>query len=375
MDKYMTLKEVVEGFVNFAYGDILFENEVSRFNISFEDSSFLKNKEFNFFSNSLQDILNNVPNCEIPTVVIHDTELFFRLLTNVINAQIDLNDLYDNSAAKSMVARRVMRRLWLRMGVEELDNIELFLEKQLAFIENRELDKPNEEIVIDDNPRITLEIQKSETWCEASRRACFRIYEGDLYHELPRVYYDIREENGELVCYIPAVQMVSEPHKVKSVERKLYKLNKGLEDTLVHPNFMMAIKLFYSFLYKRGINHIKVPLMQVLDYDYHIALAKTTEIRMKDKWSEDVLSYIEKAKNIDLEAYEQLMKEFESDKKKLEHLLGREDFISKAKTEGLINLFYQATFITDSVINTEPFVNASYLDISLGKLDDNELKK
>ena len=158
--------------------------------------------------------------------------------------------------------------------------------------------------------------------------------------ELPRVYYDIREENGELVCYIPAVQMVSEPHKVKSVERKLYKLNKGLEDTLVHPNFMMAIKLFYSFLYKRGINHIKVPLMQVLDYDYHIALAKTTEIRMKDKWSEDVLSYIEKAKNIDLEAYEQLMKEFESDKKKLEHLLGREDFISKAKTEGLINLFY-----------------------------------
>lgn len=142
MDKYMTLKEVVEGFVNFAYGDILFENEVSRFNISFEDSSFLKNKEFNFFSNSLQDILNNVPNCEIPTVVIHDTELFFRLLTNVINAQIDLNDLYDNSAAKSMVARRVMRRLWLRMGVEELDNIELFLEKQLAFIENRELDKP-----------------------------------------------------------------------------------------------------------------------------------------------------------------------------------------------------------------------------------------
>ena len=64
MDKYMTLKEVVEGFVNFAYGDILFENEVSRFNISFEDSSFLKNKEFNFFSNSLQDILNNVHNCE-----------------------------------------------------------------------------------------------------------------------------------------------------------------------------------------------------------------------------------------------------------------------------------------------------------------------
>lgn len=61
--------------------------------------------------------------------------------------------------------------------------------------------------------------------------------------------------------------------------------------------------------------------------------------------------------------------------KKLEHLLGREDFISKAKTEGLINLFYQATFITDSVINTEPFINASYLDISLGKLDDNELKK
>lgn len=55
--------------------------------------------------------------------------------------------------------------------------------------------------------------------------------------------------------------------------------------------------------------------------------------------------------------------------------MGREDFISKAKTEGLINLFYQATFITDSVINTEPFINASYLDISLGKLDDNELKK
>ena len=48
MDKYMTLKEVVEGFVNFAYGDILFENEVSRYKISFEDTYFLKNKEFNF---------------------------------------------------------------------------------------------------------------------------------------------------------------------------------------------------------------------------------------------------------------------------------------------------------------------------------------
>ena len=62
MDKYMTLKEVVEGFVNFAYGDILFENEVSRFNISFEDSSFLKNKEFNFFFYFFHVFLNNFSN-------------------------------------------------------------------------------------------------------------------------------------------------------------------------------------------------------------------------------------------------------------------------------------------------------------------------
>ena len=45
-------------------------------------------------------------------------------------------------------------------------------------------------------------------------------------------------------------------------------LNNGIDETLVHPNFVLAMKCFIDMLANEGISKIKVPLIQVLNYGF-----------------------------------------------------------------------------------------------------------
>lgn len=367
----MDVNSAIEIFANRTLYYIENEYETAKVNFVFLNKEAFANKNLKITDDELNHLLNPEIDDEAPTIYVKDSELFFYLLTKLINAQNDLNVYYGEANNPEGVANRLMRRLWLRMSPDDFQDVISFLETEISFLENRMFDNPKTETVIS-NPefKITYEVEECETWCESTRRMCFRIYNQDEYHDLPRIYYDLKEENGEIVCYIPAVQMPTKRHRDKKVERSLYKLNKGITNPKVHPNFLMAMKLFYEFLNARGITHIKVPTLQVLNYRYHTVLSNEGKESMAAKWPQDKVALLEKIKKIDFAYYETLKKEYEDDLEWLEHISDKEDQISRNKTEGLIDLFMEMPLIYESTINTEPFINASYLDITLGKKNE-----
>jgi len=380
------IKEIVELFVHTTIRSIQSEEEIPKFNIMFSEEAINYFREVSHNPFQLKDSFTpNIEETDIqnlyvenqcddncPTLIVKDYKLFFELLTHIVNEQIALNYNYgENSNARS-IAMQLMRRIWLRLGPEDFDNAELFLQKQLDFLKNMEFDNPNEEQKFNfhQENQITYEVEKCETWCETTRRMHFRIYDSRDYHDLPKIYYEIREENSEKVCYIYAVQMGKDIHRIKSIERNLYKLNQGIENSKVHPNFVMAMSLFYELLCSHEITHIKVPLLQVLSHRYHILLGTRAKERFEEKWTRERLEQLEFLKNSplnrDKERHNDLIENYEYDKTWYEHVVEKEDLISKNKTEGLVNLFVHMTNLDGtSQINTLPFVNAPYLDITL----------
>lgn len=385
----VVLNEIVELFIQSTIPDIMEEYEIPRINIIFSDEAIvwfrelLKTpfkKEGYLVSNMTEEDIerlsreNQVHN-DCPTVVVKDHIMFFELLTDIMNEQTSLYYDYGRSISARSISLMLLRKLWLRMGPEDFNNVELFLEKQLDFLKSREFDNPWKEFYLCDykGNKITYEVEMSETWCESTRRMYFRIYdEGKNYHDLPKIYYDICDENGEKVCYISAVQMNRHRNRIKSIERKLYKLSKGISDCNVHPNFLMAMNLFYQFLRAHNITHIKVPVMQILSYRYHELLSQEQRELFENKWNDEKIEYLNSLKDSTLwynkSEYKRLLRDYELDKLGYDKFVDKEDFISKNKIEGLINLFIHMTYLDDMmVINTDPYINASYLDISISE--------
>ena len=355
----VTFEEVIELFVNTTVYSIQREEEIPKFNIVFGKDAFLlfeellKNpfKKEGFYTPNIriEDIENlrisNQSDYSCPTIFIKNHENFFKLLTDIINEQVDLNSIYHEDSSARRIALLLMRRIWLRMGENDFENVEHFLQKQLDFLKNREFDdSPYQEKYLKNymGHDITYGIEKCETWCETSRRMHFRIYDSNKYHDLPNIYYDIREEDNQKVCYIYAVQMPQQRTRIKSIERKLYKLNEGILSSKVHPNFVMAMNLFCEMLESKNITHIKVPLSQVLDYRYHVLLSKKVKQDFERKWNNEELAYMEELKMMNneysLQEYSKLIWKYEIDKIWYDRVVDKADFIQKAKTEGLVNL-------------------------------------
>lgn len=356
-------KYVMFRFCRGVVPDIQGDSCVPNINFAFSEEDIRKISEF------IGRDVSCLCNQEGLVIDIKDSELFFDLLTDVVNAQIGLDYDYDIYTSEMRVTGSFLKHLWLRMGIDDIEDINMFLKKQLDFLTDRSFDKPKEISyfkTFEDND-VFYEVEKTEEWCESSRRICFTINSTTGVHDLPKIYYDIREEDGKKVCYISAVQMGSERHRDKNIERKLYKLNKGFDEVLVHPNFVMSMSLFYEFLSNNNITHIKVPALQVLSYDYHLNLDISIQESYKRDYPEEKLVEIEEArKNLSIYENRRLVETYEYINKQYERFVGTTDRTSKSKTEGLVNLFmHMAELDKDSEINTLPLVESPYLEISL----------
>lgn len=347
--------EIIEMFFNTILKVINEENEIPKFNIIFKESFFNERNPITY-------------NEDLPTITVKDSNLFFDLLTNIVNSLIDLYDYYDKYTVHN-IGYDILKRIWLRMGPIDFSNIEHFLKRQLAFLIERKFDNPNKENYLKEynGLLITYQIELCESFCETSKRIHFRIYDKESCHDLPCIYYGITKEDNKPVCYIYAVQTLKNGKRNKKVERKLYSLTNILEEKNIHPNFLMAMSLFYELLKSQNIIHIKVAILQVLSYKYHILMSKQIKEDFEHTW-ENNLSYILWLKNNPHDPYfDNYIKCYDDDLANYNRYVGKEDFISKAKTEGLINLFEQMTKVSESEINTDIFIESSYLDISLTK--------
>ncbi len=333
-------REIIELFLTRTIYEIKSESEVPNINFKFDDNGIyiFKNiiekpfvKEGYWTPNATQKDLDfilygNSDNCL--TIHVKDSVVFFTNLVNITNSLIKLYEFYGIKSSARNLAMHLMRRIWLRMGVEDFKNVELFLSNQLQFVNNKYLDIciPKRITSFYDYDVFVQTIVNS-TFDETTRSMIFTINGSGETYELPHILYDV-DDNG--ICYIYGVQSTNS-QKSKLIERKLYKINKNIDNPNVHPSKVYALIFFVNQLQKKGITRIIVPGMQVLSYRYH-----------------ELLSL--KAKNDLIEARKQLeespkdvyfQKKYERIKKWYNRVYNKEDLISYLKTEELFNLMYR----------------------------------
>jgi hypothetical protein len=358
-------REIVELFLNTSIHQIKRESEVPNINFKFEEDAvalfnnivenpFVKDGSWTpnarkedieyVFSHSQDDCL---------TININNSIKFFEYLENITNELISLKDYYGISSSSRNLAMQIMKRIWLRMGITDIENVELFLEKQLQFVKNRTLDiRSPKKIDSFDEYDIYMKTMVNDTWDETTRSMVFIINDNNRTYELPHILYDI-DNNG--TCYIYGVQS-SQSKKDKTIEKKLYKLNKNIENPNVHPSKVYALILFINQLKNNGISKIVVPSMQVLSYRYHELLSDKAENDLNEV-------------KVQLEQYsddDYFQQKYQSIKEWYDRVYNKQDKISYLKTEELINLIYRLTYHDPSIeITNDINIQGDSLNIKL----------
>ena len=351
MKNKVEFKETVELFVLGTIKELIAENETPRINFVFKNEAYelfyevMKHphKIKNFWTPNIkkEDIekLKNMNNGDYLTIYVKDHIKFFQYLTDITNTLNQLYLKYKTERSARGLLIQIMRRIWLRMGVNDVNNVESFLHRELEFIKNNLFDDYINETEIErfNGHNVTSKNNLNRTWDESNKSISFKIYTEDGYHSLPKILYDVIADT----CYIYAIQNDFEPQKLPDIEKLIYKLYKGKGQ----PNKVYALKLFVKMLKEKGINNIKVPTLQVLSYRYHELLSKQEQERFLLKWNDVDL---EKLQYSDTYSF----KEYTTEKIWYDHVVDKEDLISKNKTENLINLVYRIISEDDELILT-----------------------
>lgn len=303
---------------------------------------------------------------QIPVIEIYDYQLFFETLHRFMKALMVQRIRYHDFITEEELTFYALNRIWLRMTPSDFRKPIQFLQKQLSFVSNYSFARYHEEIIVGKflDYSISVQDQLGMTYDENNKAMQIRLLDADdyQYHTLPLIRYDIHQE--ENICYIGAIQNKEFPSRIKRVERALYRLNKGIEkDDMenVYNGSLLSLMIFINLLKEKGIDHIRVPILHVLSYDYH----KKIEDKVKDSY--------DRKRNKPCFTPEEEM-EFEYTKSWYEKTVGKNDFISKAKTENLLSVFQRLTKHYPFVnITNEPWITGDYLDVKINWSYDDEI--
>ena len=259
-------------------GKVIVDNEAwpYSFNTIIEDEMFLENEK------------NNA------TLVIKDLDKLITKLEEYITLELKL----ERKTLKIYSGKEQDRIKWLisnliaNMTTEDFLNPTLFVDKYIEFLKDKTFDYLNDGISIR-LPKVKeseLEIRREQnnTSMETPNRITLTLRknnDGFTSIKLPSIYYAIREENNEKVCYIYSVmnkdnkKLNEEELKFqKQINRLLYKLNDGVKDsdeyydykegrTDYYPednisdvthSFIFSLNVFLSLLQKENIKQVKV---------------------------------------------------------------------------------------------------------------------
>lgn len=344
-------KELIELFILRTLPSIKSEKEIPNINFIFDNNSielfnYVMKHPFRKKDVWTEDItskdleitkeINNMnPNSN--TIIIDDGVSFFDYLTSIVNEHLKLFKEYEYTLMIRSTTMSLLTRIWLRMDDNDFNDVISFLRKELDFYKDRTLDKYRTETYISSYEGIDsyAECNINESWDETTRSMNFRLENSGESHTISRVLYDIRSENGIKVCYIYGVQNNLFNITNKRIERKLYKLNKGIDNPKVHPNQLYSLILFLEILKKEGITTIKVPKNQTLSYGYHKILSNNEKSNFKAKWPTE---RVRKIYSSDDEDSINKRHEYELDKEWFKHIVGKEDTIERLKTDKLFEL-------------------------------------
>lgn len=291
-------------------------------------------------------------------IYVNDSKLFFEKLTKLINAYSKYKEEhYSSKYGRYLMVNYLKDALWLKLLPSDFSNIYDFLDREIAFLEDKTFDKYDivlngysKDNIINTYMDNIIVAKRSENsfWFETVNNISFDLInrEKKLVYHLPSIHYGI--DNGK--CYIYGIQNTSISESDKKLERCLYKLNKGINNSLNHPSFVLALKTFIDMLIQENITDIEVPLLEVLNYDYHAMTGSRTKMMFERAWRD--LS----------DLTEDELFQYEIDMENYKRFVDKEDEISKNKIEGLTNLFYR---IEEQYENIEIIPNDFKLNVKI----------
>lgn len=368
----VNFNSTIELFINTIwdmYSDVS-KQEIPKINFIFQKDAieyfnYLKNNYFKFENRICQPIgqteiemlKESKSDSMNPTIVVENYEDFFNLLTNYSISMTSQRYNYQYVDSIKSNQLKIFKELWLRMTPSDFNDVNSFLKNQYLFTLDNTFTKYKNETIVGKffDYDIVVNDNVGFTWDENNKAMEIRLVKDFNYHTLPVVRYDIKEESDGKVCYIGAIQNLY-PTKIKSVERLLYKLNKDVDNMYlddIYNGSLLSLIVFTHLLLNEGITKIKVPALHTISYDYHEILSNQVKEKYNTKWGNGNISKDEEANY-----------EYETDWYR--KIADKQDFICKAKTENLLNLFYRVAYHLPiiSILN-EPMIQDDYLNIKI----------
>lgn len=367
-DKYLDSEFVFDN-ARFVFKD----NDIEKIRDNLERYCLMNKEDISFVINELKkssyEYYNESQSISNVYIKVDDCDEFFYLLYKLYDLYYKIKmDLFQASGPYERI-----RYLWLRMGVNDVKDVIKFLKKEIAFAMNC---AKFEQYPVNFGTYNGLEIYY-ENKCNFSQfetnshilfsfRTKFKFDDGDLSNlldkidnqeifELPVVHYGLIKDNNVPTCYIYGIQNLPSTRNNELLP-ELKSLRNSLFNNNVSPFFIISLKLFIDLLASRGIYIIKVPLMQVFNYDFHEFLGKSSSYNL-DRF---LASSKDKIDN------EDDSRQYEHLKKQYKRFYDKEDLVSFNKTERLIYTFMELEerFKNIEILN-EPFRSGEYLLIKI----------
>ena len=305
--------------------------------------------------NSINLLYENNNNPKEDSIRINDYDKFFDIMTLIFN----------ECEKRKKSGNDFIRSIWLRMGVEDLSNVESFLIRQLEFLKN---DQPlyyeyfrNEDLFImcvgSENPE----------FFETNSYARFVLTDSNLNkYRFPVVHYGISKENNNPICYIYGIQNSNTKNESnEEIDNFLRPVKKDLRNKYVSKDFILTLGMFLDMIYEKGIDEIRVPIYQVFNYPYHENLSNILNL-VYNGYEDIEKKELEDEYNKGIEDDKVL--DYMHNKVMYDRFSGKEDMISYNKTERFINTFIVMNDVFDNIeICNEPFIEGDELIIKIKK--------
>lgn len=356
---YETIPDMVDCECNLDFIKFLFKKEdiekLENIVINYNNSNNINEASKIMGFNSINLLYETNENPSDTVIRINNFDEFFDTMTLI----------FDACGEKKQLANEFIRSVWLRMGVEDLNNVEMFLKRQLEFLKNDTC--MYYDYYRDDNMSIACIGSKNPEFFETNSYARFIVTDDDLNkYRFPVVHYGISKENNNPICYVYGVQNAHTKNEDnEEIDKFLKPVKKGLRNKYVSKDFVLTLGMFLDMMYERGIEEIRIPLLQVFNYEYHEKLSTVLDLlynvyddEEKEKLEDD---YIKGIRNKKINDY--------IDKKLIyDRFFGKEDIISYNKTERFINTFMVLNDVFDNIeICNEPFIQGDELIVKIKK--------
>ncbi len=394
-----TLEETIQFFIASILPEIIREEEIPKLYFSFSEKAIqyfhylkdhpVKNDQYlrPFITEESLMCLKKENDNQTPRIYVKNALLFFSSLLKLSEKLQEYHKRYHEDYSLRHLQYLLFQRIFLRMTPKDFHDVEYFLKKQIAFLEDETFEKYQEEAIIGTFGPYEISVQNlmGMTYDENHKALQIRLWKGDEYHTLPLVRYDIYQTGKQKKCEIGAIQKKEGSCSLKEVERFLYKLNKNVwkEESQeyqkykegkstdyvenisdVYPGSLFSLLVFLSLLKDEKIYQIEVPVYHVLAYDYHKQLASKAKIQYEEQKEIYERDPINRSKNDFLYA-----------KDWYERIFEKEDFISKATTENFLRIFRRACYHYPSLeILNEPFLEGDILKIQIQEKKSDEIR-